>query len=191
MIDLEALRGIVSDLESRLSRATVAAAPRSSGAVVAPSVVPYWSVVMGSSLDLPVNEGDLTEVVADWDPLFDETFDDRTEFRLMTVAGEISTFGTHGLDRQKRFVIQWDSTCSGSAACSLSGFYTEAGDTDWPIQVKMNGSISQLYPTPQELVLNFKEGRNRLAICMAGRPILLTFAGNLFGFDGAHWVAPN
>lgn len=190
MNDLDALRGIVSDLESKLARLSVPSSNPAPSATAASTVAPYWTVVMGTGLTLAFDSMAKTNPIADWDLEFDDgALADRVGFKIATAAGEIPTFGTHGLPLQKRYSIQWDSSISGSVDCSLSGFYTEADDVDQPIQVKLNGDIVQLFPTPQKLSLSFKEGRNRLSICMDERPILLTFAAALFGFDGAAWVA--
>lgn len=190
MTDLDTLRGMVSDLEARVNRISAAGPSLTPVAgVEALDGLPYWSVTLAPGITLSYDPGALTTPDEDWDPLFDAYLeDDRTDFRIATAGGEIPTFGTHGRAYPKRYVIQWDSDFAGQVHCCLSGFYTEAGDTDMPIQLKVNGSVRQLYPTPQDFVVDFKEGRNRVVLTMRERPILMTLAAMLFDGRGRRWV---
>lgn len=185
--EIESLRAMLSDVVSKQNRAALPpTVPVEASSSAGASVVPFWDVVTCSGLTLTVASS------VDWSVLFDNTSATSwRKFHVITSHGDLD-FGALGLGPQRRFSISWESKNAASVECILAGAYVEANDTDWPIQIKLNGVMTE-YPvgTPQLLPLEIKAGVNELIISTETRPATVQFYGCLWDETlGDKWIDP-
>jgi len=189
MTELESLRGIVADLQSKLDRFQSPTIEGTLTPIREQFVVPFWDGVYATGLTLTAGVG------SDWDSLFDDpTNAGRRRFHLVTATGSFELADT-GAPNQRCFRIIFDSDVPGEVDCQISGSRTDDGGVDY-VQVKMNGVISEYLLDAgagtgyANFTLQVSAGRNYLSIVYPVFPDVSTFVGILWDGQSSRWVDP-